>query len=258
MHPTAASGFSKGADAYAAHRPSYPAEVIDLIIGRLGLRDGSRVVDLAAGTGLSTALLVARGLEVVAVEPVEAMRTRCAALLPDVEMVDGTAERMPLPDSSADAVTVFQAFHWFDDAAALAEIHRVLRPGGGLALVWNVRDRSEPWVAEMAEMMEAEVGPLPYEQHHVNVAEAHWAQRIAEAGGFTTVETRAFPYLQDATVETIVGRAASTSFVAALDDDRRHDLLARIRALVTGHPDLAGRERFPFPHLTHVHWCLRI
>lgn len=216
------------------------------------------MIDLAAGTGISTELLVERGLDVVAVEPIEAMRSKFAVKLPDVEVLDGTAESIPLPDASVDAVTVFQAFHWFEADAALAEIHRVLRPGGGLALVWNVRDRSQPWVAAMVALMEGEFGPLPYEQHHHNVAEAHWAQVVADAGGYTPVEHRSFPYLQDASLDTVIGRAASTSYIAALDDAERDDFLGRLRALLADHPDIAGRERFPFPHITHLHWCRRI
>jgi SAM-dependent methyltransferase len=254
----AAQGFQAGAAHYAAHRPGYPREAIDLLCAELGIARGTKVLDLAAGTGISTEALLERGAEVIAVEPVAAMREQLHGRLPDIDLRDGTAEHIPAADHEVDVVTVFQAFHWFDATAALSEIRRVLKPGGGLALVWNVRDRSEPWVAAMAELMEAEVGPLPYERHPDQDNEAYdrWSAVIVEAGGFSPLLHRSFPYHQDADIETIVGRAASTSYVAALPDDRREALLAEIGDLLGRHPDLEGRSRFPFPHVTQVYWCV--
>lgn len=258
VRPTAAKGFQAGAAQYAANRPGYPREAIDLVCAELGIEKGTRVLDLAAGTGISTQALLERGAVVVAVEPVPAMRSELATRLPDVELRHGTAEVIPATDAEFDAVTVFQAFHWFEAGEALREIHRVLKPGGGLALVWNVRDRSERWVAEMAELMEGEVGPLPYERHpdYADTTE-HWTRVVADVGGYTPLLHRSFPYQQDADLETVVGRAASTSYVAALPPDERDRLLERLRQHLVAHPDLRGRRRFPFPHVTHVHWCLR-
>jgi ubiquinone/menaquinone biosynthesis C-methylase UbiE len=125
----AARGFEQAADAYERARPTYPQAAVAWLCERLAVRRGRRVLDLAAGTGKLTRSLVAAGADVVAVEPIAAMRER---LPPEVEALDGTAEAIPLPGASVDAVTVAQAFHWFDAEPALAEIHRVLRPGGTL------------------------------------------------------------------------------------------------------------------------------
>lgn len=225
---------------------------MDLLVAELGIGPGCRVLDLAAGTGIFTALLAARGAEVVAVEPVAGMIGEFRRSLPAVEVLEGAAEAIPLPDASVDVVTVAQAFHWFDAPAALAEIHRVLRPRGGLALVWNVRDRREPWVAALARYLEHETGPLPYEHEGLD-----WGATVAGHGGFSPLQRARFPYAQDADVDTIVKRAASTSFVSALPDPERAAVLDHVRSLVSNHPDLAGRARFPFPHQTNVYWCRR-
>jgi ubiquinone/menaquinone biosynthesis C-methylase UbiE len=137
IHPTAATGFAAAAAEYERGRPGYPPAALRA----LELAPGLTVLDLAAGTGKLTRALAESGATVIAVEPVAEMR---AALPSSVRAVDGTAERIPLEDGAVELVTVAQAFHWFDGAAALAEIHRVLRPGGRLALIWNRRLEGDP------------------------------------------------------------------------------------------------------------------
>jgi len=153
LSDVAAAGFGAGAQDYERGRPSYPDDLVVWMAERLRIGAGSRVVDLAAGTGKLTRLLVPTGADLVAVEPVAAMREQLAAVVPGVPALDGTAESIPLAPASVDAVTVAQAFHWFDADAALAEIARVLRPGGALGLVWNERDVREPWVAELSKLI---------------------------------------------------------------------------------------------------------
>ena len=151
----AARGFEHAPKPYEIGRPPYPPEAIERLVAELEIEDGKRVLDLAAGTGKLTRLLVPTGAFVVAVEPVEGMRAALMTSLPQVEAVAGTAEAIPLPNGSVDAVTVGQAFHWFDGDAALAEIHRVLRPGGRLGLIWNVKDESVDWIEKLGGIMEA-------------------------------------------------------------------------------------------------------
>lgn len=260
VHDAAARGFERGAGDYEAARPGYPPEVVDLLVAELGLGPGRRVLDLAAGTGKLTRLLVPSGAAVVAVEPVAAMRAELVVRSPEVEALDGTAEALPLPDHAVDAAVAAQAFHWFDAVAALTELRRVLRPGGGLALVWNVRDESVDWVRRFGELLvEAAAGDpasaefqetgKPYEEG------TDWPAVVAAAGGFTPLERRVVPWEQPVDADLLVRRAASTSFVSALPDDARAAALDRIRDLAATHPDLAGRATFGFPHLATVYWC---
>ena len=134
------------------------------IVERLDLRPGRTVLELGAGTGKLTTRLVPTGARIVALEPVPGMRTKLAAALggaPGVEIVDGTAEAIPLPAGSVDAVVAAQAFHWFDAIRALSEIHRVLRPGGRFVLAWNRRDESVPWVKALGDRIRTLAGDEP-------------------------------------------------------------------------------------------------
>ena len=128
-------------DDYDRYRPDYAPEALDWLVRAAGLRPGSRVVDLPAGTGKLTRVLVTAGLAVTAIEPSASMRAKLAETTPRTEVMEGTAESIPLADASADCVTVGQAFHHFHARAAIGEIGRVLRPGGVLALFWNVYAR---------------------------------------------------------------------------------------------------------------------
>jgi len=219
------------------------------------VRPGRRVLDLAAGTGKFTRLLEPAGAELVAVEPVAAMRAQLQATMPGLTVLDGTAEHIPLPDASVDAVVVAQAFHWFDPSAALAEVHRVLRGGsdspGGLALVWNERDEETEWVRRFGQILVDAAGHKPY------VDDTDWAAVVDAAGGFGPLQGRRFDYDQTITPELLVARAASTSFVSALPDADREACLDEVRRLVATDPELQGRATFDFPYVTHVYWCDR-
>ena len=138
-----ATSFAAVADAYERARPEYPADAVRWLTGD----EPADVVDLGAGTGKLTRGLVALGHRVTAVEPLPEMLEHLRRAVPAATAVTGSAEQIPLPDGSADVVACAQAFHWFDQQAALREIARVLRPGGRIALVWNTRDDREPWTA---------------------------------------------------------------------------------------------------------------
>jgi len=140
------TAFTDVADAYERGRPGYPETAVGWLVGD----EPCDVVDLGAGTGKLTRVLVALGHRVTAVEPLDEMRAQLQAAVPGVHVVSGSAEEIPLPDGSADVVTCAQSFHWFEHDVALPEIARVLRPGGRLALVWNVRDDRDPWTARLS------------------------------------------------------------------------------------------------------------
>ena len=252
----AVHGFDRNAGDYERARPSYPAEAVAHVVGHGTIGPGRRVLDLAAGTGKLTRLLVPTGTDVVAVEPVPGMRAQLAAAVPTVEVLDGTAEALPLPDEDVDVVTVAQAFHWFDPPVALAETRRVLRAGGHLFLLWNTRDRRRGWVQQFGDLLvdgDEGVGGLgrPYDSYY----DVDYAAVVASAGGYTPVERWTHSWDQLCDEDLLVARAASVSVVGALPDDERAAVLDRVRNLARTHPDLAGKPWFPFPYETVVWRC---
>jgi SAM-dependent methyltransferase len=237
IDPVAAAGFSRAADAYERARPSYPEEAIAWLAARTGLGPGRLVADVGAGTGKLTRLLPSTGARVVAVEPIAEMRAKIVG----VEAVPGTAEHLPFDDETVDVVTVAQAFHWFDHARALPELHRVLRPGGRLALFWNMRDLTDP----LQRAVEDVLAPLRGET--VAHETGAWRAPLAASPLFGEPELRTFRHEQRFTADDLADRVCSTSFVAALEDAHREAVLRRIRALAAGRA-----EPFPFPYVTDV------
>jgi SAM-dependent methyltransferase len=236
-----ARSFDRVADAYRSARPSYPAAAVEWVLERA---PGRRVVDLAAGTGKLTEVILATGADVTAVEPLPNMRAALARTLPDVRAVAGTAEAIPLADASADAVMVAQAFHWFDAEAALAEIARVLVPGGVLGLLWNLRDEGVPWVAELTAALGGAGDVLARSRRLVEEPLAH--------GAFAAVERREFANPEPFDRDRLLEWASSTSSVATLAPRQREQTLAAIAKLADEHPDLRGRDRFTMPFATVV------
>jgi SAM-dependent methyltransferase len=220
LHP-ATRGFGRAADAYERGRPDYPADAIAFLVERLDLRPGRTVVDLAAGTGKLTRLLVPTGADVIAIEPIAEMRAKIA----DATALEGTAEAIPLADASVDAVTVAQAFHWFRFHDALTEIHRVLRPGGGLALIWNVREETEPIHAAVSAIL------LPLERDTPRRHRHPWLTVLDGSGLFAPAEKVTFNHEQLVDEDGLVERFMSVSFVAAADADVRADVEAQLREL---------------------------
>jgi ubiquinone/menaquinone biosynthesis C-methylase UbiE len=242
----AAIGFDRGADDYEKGRPGFAPEVFELLARELDIGPGRRVCDLAAGTGKFTRGLVDLGADVVAVEPVEGMRRQFRAALPDVDLLDGTAEALPLPDESVDALTGAQAFHWFDMPAALAEIRRVLRPGRGMAMVWNRRDESVPWIAAMSEV-------LNWHEHPYSGYEAtDWARIVTDAGGFTPLASASVEYTQHMTRDILAARIRSISYISALDGPEQARMVDAAVALAADFD-----EPFPLPYVCIIKWCHR-
>ncbi|NYD23446.1 SAM-dependent methyltransferase [Kineococcus aurantiacus] len=209
-----ARSFGAVADVYDRARPSYPAEALDWLLPA-GAR---RVLDLGAGTGKLTRSLVARGLDVVAVEPAAGMREQFAKVLPGVEVLDGTGESIPLPDGSVDVVLMAQAWHWVDPATASPEVARVLRPGGRLGLLWNVRDAGVDWIAQLDRLL-----PGPGEEQLGSLA-----PRVGPP--FGPVERYDVRWSDPVTVESLLDLTRSRSWVIALSPQRREEVLADVRA----------------------------
>jgi len=224
IHP-AAEGFDHSASDYERGRPNYPPAAVNWLVAQLGIGRQQVLVDLAAGTGKLTRLLLASGARVTAVEPVAGMRRTLAAALSGVEVVDGTAESMPLPDAVADAVTVGQAFHWFRASQALAEIHRVLRPGGGLGLVWNRRDLAQPLQAALHDVVDRYRGDTP---SHASV---DWRRSLSTSSLFGPIVEAHFPMEQELDADGLVARGLSISFIALLPEATRGAVAAELRRI---------------------------
>jgi SAM-dependent methyltransferase len=230
-----ARSFDGVAGAYQRARPSYPAAAVEWA---LEAAPGRRVVDLAAGTGKLTEVLAAGGADVIAVEPLANMRAELERALPSVRALAGSAEAIPLPDGSADAVVVGQAFHWFDGPAALAEIARVLVPGGVLGLLWNMRDDRVPWVAALTRIL---LGAGDVLTHSRDLG------RPLETAAFTAAERREFPNPVEFDRARLREWASSTSRIAILSEAERERVLADVERLADEHPDLADRRTFDMP-----------
>lgn len=246
IHHAAADGFSARADAYARGRPDYPPQAVDWLRNDVGLGPGRTALDLGAGTGKFLKTLRATGSKMIAVEPVEAMRAQLTAKNPDVAALEGTAEAIPLPDASLDAVVCAQAFHWFATKRALAEIRRVLKPGAALGLIWNVRDESVDWVRAITHII------TPYEGDAPRYYNGRWRE-VFPADGFGPLAENRFPWIHGGPPENvIVDRTCSSSFIAALPADEHAEVVARLRALIAATPALAGRETVEYPYVTEA------
>jgi SAM-dependent methyltransferase len=227
LHPLA-ERFADVADVYERGRPDYAPAVVGAVTSELRIPAGAPVLDLAAGTGKLTRALLAAGLDVVAVEPQSALREVLAANVGSERVRAGLAEAIPLPDASVAAVTVADAFHWFDHAAALAEIRRVLRPGGGLAVFSTAPDwRGASWAHEVGTIVS---GARP---EHPHFDGPPWQDAVVASGGWTAPREVRVTSSQPAPRERFVDYLASMSWVAALPEQRRQEMLAEIGALIS-------------------------
>ena len=234
------TSFGSVAADYAALRPGYPADVVPFLLGERP----RRVLELGAGTGLFTDVLLAAGHEVLAVDLSAPMLDQLRSRLPQVATTVGGAEAVPLPDGDVDAVVAGQAAHWFEPAPAAAELRRVLRPGGVVGFVWNTRDERVPWVRALGEVLADEARDHEADQ---SVVERFAAELPAEVAVLQS------GVVQRVTPEQVVGGIGTRSYVATMDDARRAEFLGRVRRLLAEHPDTRGRELLDLPYTTRAY-----
>jgi SAM-dependent methyltransferase len=265
VHEIAALGFGTEAAAYDRARPSYPPDAIAWLTDRLGIGPGRRVVDLAAGTGKLTSLMAGTGAELVAVEPVAAMRDRLRQRLPQVPAIAGVAEALPLTDQSVDALVVAQAFHWFDARRAMAEIARVVRPGGYLGLIWNARDRSLEWIDQVWSVMDRVERHAPWREQRDGAGPAEdtlaRSERLLAGPGDSNwspwVEATFF-HVHDSSHDDVIDRMRSVSHIAVLPPARQGSVLDEIRAILANHPQTRQKSSLGVPYRVDVMYAQRL
>lgn len=236
LHPLA-EHFAAVAGVYERGRPDYAPAVVGAVAAELGLAPGIPVLDLGAGTGKLSRALLAGGLDVIAVEPLPALRDVLVACLGAERVLDGTAEAIPLPQGSVAAVTVADAFHWFDQQAALAEIRRVLRPRGGLAILSAIPDwTGASWAHELGTLI---AGLRP---EHPHFDGPPWHASVRAAGGWTEPREIRVTTQEPAVPQRIVEHLSSMSWIAGMPAQQRAGTIERIRALVLGG---SAPERLP-------------
>jgi SAM-dependent methyltransferase len=239
VNPLADRAFGSQAEAYERGRPGWPAEAIATLLERWGAR---QVVDLAAGTGKLTRILVEHA-DVTAIEPVDGMRAVLEREVPAAAVIKGTAEAIPLPDASVDAVFVAEAFHWFDLERAPGEIARVLRRGGRLVVLFNRPrwDDEPPMFTELVETVKAHRLPGPQMSDEVP-----WREAIEAQFGPTTEAEAAHDQVSDR--ELMIAEIASFSSIGGLPPDRLEAALAACRGVLERH----GVDRLTMPLRTHI------
>jgi SAM-dependent methyltransferase len=231
-----AASFDRAAEAYERARPEYPSAAVDWLLPV----DAKTVLDLGAGTGKLTRALAARGLEVFAVDPLPKMLEQLRAAVPEATVSVGTAEDIPLADRSVDVILVAQAWHWVDQDAALPSVARVLKPGGTLGLVWNIRDARVPWVERLTAVMHPAEGDIFLETGRI------------QRGPFGEIETASFDWSSEFTRDGLLDLIRSRSYFITASQSEQASILRGVDDLLDTDPDIGGRETWTMPYVTRA------
>lgn len=251
---TAAKGYLQGAGSFDKGRPDYPKELDNWLRETIQIKPHSKwdpphttVLDLGSGTGKFIPRLIEAGAEVFAVEPVAAMREQLEhnwGDKPYVKILEGAAEEIPLKSGSVDAVVCAHSFHWFANAASMAEIYRVLKPRGRLGMIWNLRDTSHDWVRQIADIVSEVAGDSPrfYTQK--------WRE-VFPHNGFTPLVEKQFTHTYRGTPEDVIlNRVRSISFISALPPEQQEPIYRKVREIIATHPDLKDKQEITVPYNT--------
>jgi SAM-dependent methyltransferase len=233
------SGFADG-ERYQKARPDYPADAVSFLVNSLGIDDDAHVLDLGAGTGIFTGQLIPYCARITAVEPTSGMREILRQRLPTVNVLDGRDVAIPLADAAVDCVVVAQAFHWFDAPVAMEEIHRVLVDGGRLGVLWNERDESVSWVADLGDAMRWPTHQ-PYEVGQDFTP-------VLSSGPFVNIERRKFSHRQLLDHEGLRQRVLTTSYIAVMDQEEQRTVMRDVQKVMDRLP-----ETIELPYVTDVY-----
>jgi SAM-dependent methyltransferase len=233
------SGFADG-ERYQKARPDYPTDAVSFLVNSLGIDDDAHVLDLGAGTGIFTGQLLPYCAQITAVEPTAGMREILSQRLPTVNVLDGRDVAIPLEDATVDCVIVAQAFHWFDAPVALEEIHRVLVEGGRLGVLWNERDESIAWVADLGEAMRWPI--------HQPYKVGQDFTPILSSGPFVNIERKKFSHRQVLDHEGLRQRVLTTSYIAVMDEEEQRTVMREVQKVMDQLPD-----SIELPYVTDVY-----
>jgi len=251
IHFAASHGYSHAVEHYRRGRPSYPDDAVGYLVEELGITEGRDVLELGAGTGKFTELIALSGGRITATEPVKQMRESLERNCPTVTVLHGAAEAIPLPDASADAVVAAQSFHWFDGDRALPEIHRVLREGGSLGLIWNVRDEASDWSERLTAIFDRLAGDNP------RYRDGRWRGAFERTDLFGPLHHRVAYHLHHVTPEAFMDRVLSVSYVASASQEERDAVRGEVTEMLATDEELAGHDEIVMPYRTDVFWCVR-
>lgn len=278
MHDQARRGYGTAgaAAAYERGRPGYPEDAVAELVRVLGVAPGATVLDLAAGTGKLTRQLMATVATLVAVEPVAAMRDQLARLAAGkvlggaepanpadgpgggLSVLGGTAEAIPLRDGSLDAVTVGQAFHWFDAGRALAELARVVRAGGRLGLIWNARDRSTEWIDAVWAVMDRVEDDAPWREYGDGRTSARQRGYVTGGEAWSDWTEATFHHVQYCSHEDLVDRVRSVSHIAALPPASQREVLEEVRSILRDRPETSNTQMLGIPYRVDAMYAERL
>ena len=245
-HAACAASFASTAEQYESARPGYPQDLLDTVFAQIGIAR-PRILDLGAGTGKLTRQLLGFG-DVIAVEPLDAMRAQLERVVHGATSLAGNAEAIPVPDGSIDVVTVGQAYHWFDQSRANPEIWRVLADGGHLVSLWNFDDETVPWIGALDEIM-TRGGQHPDQR----TRPGWWLEYFEAAPWFTTPVVRSGSMTVRETKQQLLDRMESHSYLSVRTPEDRRPVLDEVAALVVGFPD-----PLEVPYLTEAYWCRKL
>ncbi|MBK0064752.1 MULTISPECIES: class I SAM-dependent methyltransferase [unclassified Acinetobacter] len=253
IHHAAQQGFTQAAELYQQVRPDYPQDIVNWLKQELRLDQSSRVVDLGAGTGKFIPYLKQITSDIIAVEPVQAMREQFSKVHPDVKTLAAYSSEIPLAPQSVDAVICAQSFHWFSNIETLNEIHQILKKEGHLGLVWNQRDIEINWVKALANILE------PLEQDTPRYHSGDWKKVFEHQFLFRLESVNVFSQTQKGSVEQVVSkRLLSTSFVAALPEDQQYELKQQFEQVVFELTGKQPQDEIEFPYITYAYHFKKI
>ncbi|HWC14068.1 MAG TPA: class I SAM-dependent methyltransferase [Actinomycetota bacterium] len=245
-----ARAFDRVVDAYERGRPGYPPEAVDRLTTALDIGPRSTILDLGAGTGKLTKLLIGSGATVLAAEPLPNMRMQLASSVPDAVALAAKAEALPLRPKTVNAVMVAEAFHWFSFPEAVREIHHVLKPGGGLGLLWNwPAESGQKWTGQIRHVLDS------YGKDARNFHTTPWRATLEQSGDFTRVSEATIPWLFESTSDTLLARIESISFIAELPSRERVEVLEEIEQILQNDPETKDGAVISSPYNTHLFWC---